>query len=257
MKFLDTVSKKQNIIILIMLILIFIFLITPILQVSQYNVPSADDYTYGANTYKIWKNTHNIFSIIKEAGLEVIRTYKDWQGTFSAVFIFALQPSIFGVNFYKITTIILLTSFTFSNIFLVKTIANKLFNYYKKSPIFIVSLILIIFSLEFIPVPRESLFWWNGSTYYTLFYCIMLITIALLINLIKSGNNKNIINTIIIILLTIILGGSNYCTSLQYVSILSLLTILCFINKNNKKWYMLLINIIGIFALIISMIAPR
>ena len=231
--------------------------ITPVVQLSQYNVPSADDYTYGANTYRVWKNTHNIFLLLKEAGAEVVRTYRDWQGTFSAVFIFALQPSIFGFNFYKITTIILLTFFIFSNIFLIKTIVNKLFNYYKKSLIYIISLILITVSLEFVPVPRESLFWWNGSVFYTLFYCVMLITISLLIKLIKSGANKDIFNTIIIILLTIILGGSNYCTALQYVSILSLLTILCFINKNNKKWYMLLINIIGIISLIISMIAPR
>ena len=257
MKFLDTIDKSQNIIILVILILIFILIMIPVIQISQYNVPSADDYTYGQNTYKIWKNTHNIFLVIKEAINEVTSTYINWQGTFSAVFLFTIQPGIFGLDFYKITTTILLTFFIISNIFLVKTISKVLFNYNKNDLPFIISFVLIMFSLEYIPFPRESLFWWNGASFYTLFYSIMLISISLLIRLIKSTDKKNIIiNTIISVILTIILGGGNYCTALQYVIILFLLTILCFYNKNNNKWNMLTIAILGILSLIISIIAP-
>lgn len=209
-------------------------------------------------TYNTWENSHNIFSVLRAAGEQVLSKYNDWQGTFSAILLFSMQPSIFGLQYYSLTTIILLAFFIISNVFLVKTIAKTLFNYNKNSLVFYISFILIIFSLEFVPVPRESLFWWNGSIFYTFFYSIMLIAIAILIRLIKSANAKHtIINTIISILLSIIIGGGNYCTALQYVTIITLLAIILFVKKNDKKWNMLSIAMIGILSLLISMIAPR
>ena len=256
-KTLDFIKSKSNIIIAIGVILCAIILIIPILNIALYNTPSTDDYSYGFETHMAWENTHNIFSVLKEAFKNIAETYRDWQGTFSAVFMFSMQPSIFGIQFYSITTFVLIFILLISNICLTKTIARRLFNYTKNSAVYIISIILTIFAIEMLPNPVQSLFWWNGSIYYTFYYSIMLLTISAIIKLITSENKKSlIIWTILSILLSVFLGGGNYPTALSYILILALVTLSLFISKNKNKYFILTITVITIISLLISMVAP-
>ncbi len=256
-KITDILCKKSDIIITIVVIVLAILAILPIFIMARYNVPAADDYSYSVTTHRVWEETHNVFLVLKAAGEKIASTYNEWQGTFSAVFLFALQPSIWGVNFYGLSTLILVFALLISNLYLIKTMAKKIFNYEKKLLVIILSLVTTIVAIEFVPDSRESLFWWNGASYYTLFYSIMLITIGVIIRLITSEDKKkNIINTIISIILSIIIGGGNYPTALMFIIISVLITFILFVLKNNKKWNMLAISIVSIISLGISMIAP-
>lgn len=256
-KTLDFIKSKSNIIIAIGVILCAIILIIPILNIALYNAPSTDDYSYGFETHMAWENTHNIFSVLKEAFKNIAETYRDWQGTFSAVFMFSMQPSIFGIQFYSITTFVLIFILFISNICLTKTIARRLFKYTKNSAVYIISTILTIFAIEMLPNPVQSLFWWNGSIYYTFYYSIMLLTISAVIKLITSENKKSLIVwTILSILLSVFLGGGNYPTALSYILILALVTLSLFISKNKNKYIILAITVITIISLLISMVAP-
>ncbi len=249
--------KNQEVITIILIVIVSLALLIPILIVSKYNVPSADDYSYGYLTYQTWNNTHNIFSLLNAVVETIVTYYFTWQGTFAAIFLFALQPSIFGLNCYWITTTILLTFLISSNIYLVKTISQKIFGYTKKSTVIILSLLPTMFAIEFVPNPRETLFWWNGAIYYTFFYSLALIALGIIIQLIKSESRKaTIINNIIIVILALIIGAGNYCTALSFIIILTLLTIYCLVKKNNKKWNMLVITVVCLIALIISILAP-
>lgn len=250
-------KKHSNFIIAIGVIICAVILIAPILNIAIYNMPSTDDYSYGLETHHAWVESHNVFNVIKEAFKRIGTTYQNWQGTYSAVFFFALQPSIFGVQFYSITTFVLLFTLLLAHICLVKTIAKKLFNYTKNSIVFIISLILTLFAIETLPDPVQSLFWWNGSTYYTFFFSIMLITIASIINFITSKSKKGqwgwfILST----LLSAFLSGGNYPTALSYTLILAIITLSLFILKNKKKYYMVVMTAITAICFLISMIAP-
>lgn len=256
-KIINKVKEKSNWIITIITIIVVILALLPILKMARYNVPAADDYSYSITTHRAWSETHNVFEVFKEAVKKIGSTYNEWQGTFSAVLLFSLQPSIWGIEWYSISTIILLAFLIFSNIFLVKTIAKKIFNYTKNCPVLIIALVPTILAIEYVPDARESLFWWNGASYYTLFYSIMLIAMGIIIRLTKSETKKaNIINTVIAVLLAIIIGGGNYPTALIFIMMLALITILLFITKNNKKWNLLAITVVSIISLGISMIAP-
>ncbi len=59
-----------------------------------------------------------------------------------------------------------------------------------------------------------------------------------------------------LILLTIIIGGGNYPTALIFIMMSFLATAYLFITKNNKKWSLLGVTLVGIISLGISMIAP-
>ena len=256
-EFLEKVKGKSSIITAVTVCLLTIVSLIPIFIMAKYSMPAADDYSYSITTYHAWEETHNIFAVLKSAFEKIGETYNNWQGTFSAVLLFSLQPSVFGIEFYGIGTIILVLALLFSNWYLVKTIAKKCFNYSKNSLVLILALVPTAISIQFLPDARESLFWWNGASYYTLFYSIMLIAIGVMIRVIKSEKKKNtIINMVGLILLTIIIGGGNYPTALIFIMMSFLAAAYLFITKNNKKWSLLGVTLVGIISLGISMIAP-
>ena len=88
-------------------ILVLIIILIPLIYIAKYNHSCADDYSYGILTHQSWKNTHSIIEVVKTAIKQVGITYQNWQGTFSAVFLMALQPAIFGEEYYWIKIIVL------------------------------------------------------------------------------------------------------------------------------------------------------
>ena len=77
-------------------------MLVPMLVVARYNVPCADDYHYGASTYHTWQATHSLAAVLRAAGEKVAERYVNWQGTYSAIFLMALQPAVFGNGFYAL-----------------------------------------------------------------------------------------------------------------------------------------------------------
>ena len=76
-----------------------VLMLVPMLLVARYNVPCADDYHFGAPTHAAWQATHSLAAVVKAAGEKVAERYANWQGTYSAMFLMALQPAVFGNGF--------------------------------------------------------------------------------------------------------------------------------------------------------------
>ena len=91
-------------------VLALILLLVPMLKAAEYDVPSADDYANGLPTYRAWTRTGSIFSVLKAAWRHTAGLYRTWQGTFSAIFLFALNPMIFGEQYYPIGPWLILAS---------------------------------------------------------------------------------------------------------------------------------------------------
>lgn len=80
----------------ILAICILILSIIPIVAIGPYLHQFADDYVFGAPVYKAWTATHSLGACIQAAWDESMHIYQTWQGTYSACFLMALQPGIFG-----------------------------------------------------------------------------------------------------------------------------------------------------------------
>lgn len=93
----------------ILAICILILSIIPIVAIGPYLHQFADDYVFGAPVYKAWTATHSLGACIQAAWDESMHIYQTWQGTYSACFLMALQPGIFGK--YWLVPIILLGGF--------------------------------------------------------------------------------------------------------------------------------------------------
>ena len=80
----------------------FILSIIPLIAISFYNAPSADDFSFSQTTADAWRETNSLAQVIK-AGLEKTgQIYETWQGSFAGVFLMTLQPAIFGEGAYFI-----------------------------------------------------------------------------------------------------------------------------------------------------------
>lgn len=245
--------NKQNLL-TVLIISIFILILLPMIYISKFNNPSADDYSYGIETHKKWEETHSFIEVIKTGIEKTQKTFIEWQGSFTAVFLMTIQPAIFGEQYYFISTIFLISIFVISNIYLMKIIMKDYLNC-SRNLFLIVALSLITLSIQFVPYPVESFYWFNGSIYYTFFYSILLILIGKILVILKEENTKKL-NTIIACFLAFCIGTSNYCTALVCCMILAVVEFVLIIQKNKKGVNVAIILLICLTGLLISAKAP-
>lgn len=99
---------NKNVIYSTVLITLVLISLMPLIRLCKYNHPSADDFPYAFRTYHEWIETHSLWRVLKEAVNTTLYYYNNWQGLYSSAFFLALQPSIFGEQFYALTGVFLL-----------------------------------------------------------------------------------------------------------------------------------------------------
>jgi len=208
-------KKKFDIINVIEITTIVLFLISliPILWVSFYSHPVFDDFSYSKYVhFAVLDPDSSLFSLIKGALREVKESYHTWQGTFSAIFLFAFQPGVYKIPCYWLTAFIMIGSLTFSSIYLWIVIVSTIFKTRKELAV-IIALLLLEMQIQFVPDIKEAFYWWNGTIYYTFFFSLLLVEIGVLIQL---WNAKKHISLLVIsaTLLGIVIGGGNYSSAL-------------------------------------------
>ena len=102
-----TISYKT---IWILLVCILALLLFPMLYISKFNIPSADDYSYGLLAHNIVENGGTIADVFKTMIDQFRYFYENWQGTFSCVFLALFQPAAFGEQYYIIVPYMILLS---------------------------------------------------------------------------------------------------------------------------------------------------
>lgn len=98
-------------------VLLFVLSLLPVLAIAFYDHPCSDDYSYGLYAAQTVREGGSLWDILAAAARETRETYLDWQGTFSAVFLMALQPAAFGEAYYAITPYLMLGSLIFGSCF--------------------------------------------------------------------------------------------------------------------------------------------
>lgn len=181
-------KKNQDTIIALAISAAFIISIIPVLYCAFFAHPLYDDYGYSLDVHYAIQNGGGITDILQAAAHKVKEMYFEWQGTFTAIFIFALQPGVFLEKYYFLTTFIMIGSLSASSFFIVETIIVRWLNG-KMSYVFIISSLLMICYIQFMPDKLQGLYWFNGSSYYTLFYSISLFLIGILIRLVINTNS--------------------------------------------------------------------
>lgn len=214
---LKSTKVKEKSVFLVLLVGMAVLLL-PMLAIARYNVPSADDYSYGVYTHLAWERSHSLIEVIKGSVRRVNESYWNWQGTYTAVFVFSLQPAIFGEAWYPLTTYIMLISLLGGIAYLVTTVFRQILKaaWYQTG---IVILVISAVCTQLSPSPVESFYWFNGSAYYTFFFGISLVLYAKILTYIRLSDAalspvKKTLRLLSLTILSAIVAGTNFVTVL-------------------------------------------
>lgn len=230
---------------------LFIVSLLPLLVISFYNFPSADDFSFTIDIYKSL-NSNGLAGLIVALFNNIKHFYFNWQGTFTAIAIMSLQPSLFDVNLYFITTFVLLGFFIWGTFSLCKTICCDylhLDKYYYK----IIAILISTICIQGLPSLVQGFYWWNGAIYYTFFFSLSLLQISNILKYLKYDKRKNFVLAFV---LTFLVAGSNFVTVSNQVIMMTMFMIFLFVKKHPKRYQMLGIAILLYVVAAFNLLAP-
>ena len=235
---------------------IFILCIIPILSAGHYAHPLYDDYRYSHRVHEVLMQNGGFADLIRAAVKQVQWTYRNWQGTFSAVFLFAFQPGVFSQDLYFLTTWIMVLGLFLSTLFFCWT-AIVTWLHARKEYAVLLAVLISICTIQFVPDKQGAFFWFNGSCYYTLFYSFALIYFSALIRFVITKKISGIVGWLILLLpMTVLMAGANYTTGLFCCEMMAVATVFLLIRKHPRSWVVLLLTVALIYLFTISTSAP-
>ena len=244
----------------ILLLAGIVAVLIPMLAIARYNVPCVDDYSYGNLTYSAWKQSHSLLDVLEKGVQTVILNYSGWQGTYSAVFAFSLQPAVFGEQWYSLTTYIMLISLCGGIVYLFDVVFRRILNAaWHQTGIAII--VVLAVCTQFLPSPVQAFYWYNGSVYYTFFFGISLVLYAKILTYIRLpaaelSPAKRILRLLSLSVLSVIIAGANYVTALTTAIVYTCVLALMLIRKKYSCLSLLAPFCVFIVGFIVSVTAP-
>lgn len=229
-----------------------ICVLVPMMLAARYNFPSADDFRFGAETRRVLIDTGSFLAVIGEAARVTADTYMTWQGSFTGIFLMALQPAIFGEGAYWVTTPIMLI-FLIGGVFFLFCTLFPLVLGMRRDVAAIAAALTSIILTQLLPSPVQSFYWYNGSVYYTLIFGVALITLAVGIRLIKFGGWAR---QLTVCVLCVFIGGGNLVTALSMCVLGACALALGAILRDRRTRRLILPFILLVAALAINAAAP-
>ena len=260
-------SGKFAVKVSVFLVLVFIAGLIPVALISQYNYPCADDFGFSAYSHIAWQETHSFFSFIVGAIQTVVERWFGWQGTFSSIFVMALQPSIWGESFYCLVPWIMIGFMSISTLYLLHVILRRIIR--TDRSIFIsISMIYLFFALECMIDKTQGFFWFNGAAHYMIPHSIALFLTGLLIRYLTEKPSAAVGRfsrislrraglLLLICIASIFVGGSNYITGLiSAVLFISVLFLLLLSHKKREAGLLALPLVLFGTAFLLNILAP-
>lgn len=226
--------------------------LAPMLIAAQYDAASADDLSFGARAHLAYADTGSVPAAIAAAAEEARIAYSTWQGSFSAIFLMALQPGVFAEGLYAATPWIMLISLALGVFLICRAVLAGLMTLPRECAYIAASVILILCT-QLLPSPVQGFYWYNGAVYYTLFFGVTLAAAALGGRLVRRGG---LWRGALLTALCAFIGGGNYVTALA-AAIVCASALLLGIILRDRRYIRLIAPFAALLAaLIISAAAP-
>jgi len=234
-------------------ILLFVLLLLPVLYLSFVNRASGDDYGYGVYTRAAWMGSHSLIEVLRAVWQTVRLYYYAWQGTWFSVSVFSLQPEVFHDSAYVIVAFMMLFLWIGSTLYLFHQILCRNMKFQKWCAL-LITICFLMLSIEFVPSPKSSIFWFNGCAHYMLPFAMCQMAAAWLLKYGETYRKRYLIG---IILFMMLLGGSNYQAALLILIVACYIGISVWSLKRDKRILFLAFPVLfEIVGLLVSMTAP-
>ncbi len=241
----------------LLLFIVLIVSLVPLLMMAKYDYPYGDDLRFSQSVTALRETDDSIGATLTEAVHVVKQIRESWQGTFSAIFLMALQPGAFDFSAYHWTPYIMFFALIFATFFLTYTVLIRIMKIDFRSWLIITFLILLL-SITLSSSVCEGFFWYNSAIFYTFFHSLLLVQIScVLLAFMCAHPVKRALLTVLSLALTLFISGGNYATNMVLGEFL-LLALLYSIKKSDRKMIPAILSLMVVFALgmVISMSAP-
>lgn len=177
-----------------------------------YVYPQGDDFEYGAYAHQAIEAGYGLQGALGGAAKMVAKSYKIWQGTFSSIFLMALQPGIWGEKYYHLTPLLLIGLLLSALFFFMDSLFRKVCGA-KKREVFLLFLMAAFLMTQLVPAQVSAFYWWNGAIHYTgaiafLFYMVSFVIRA------AVGTSKKKFYITAACVAAVMVGGGNLVTAL-------------------------------------------
>ena len=235
--------------------IIFVLTSIPLFVVGLFNAPAIDDFYYSVQTMPVFRQTSSVIQTIAATFAQVADTYLNWQGSYAAVFLFALHPAVFGEAWYAVCTFHLLgsllaASWLFSWVLFCRVLKVDCTCWLA------VTLITLLLGIHLVPSPVQSYYWWNGSIYYTFFYSLSLVFFSLVFLGLNASKKTKWFYLLGQVVLAFLLGGGNMVTALFSLVVLVLLMGGLVIRRDQRVWQLVLPLLIFASGFAVNILSP-
>lgn len=137
----------------------------PIVLSGRYVYPQGDDFDYSALCHRVWVEGQGFSGVLKAAFAQVAEAYVGWQGTFSSLFLMALQPGVCDTDGYHLVPFLLSFLCIAATCLLFYALLYKICGASKKETVFTASCVSLLI-VQLVPAKAHAFFWYNGAIHY-------------------------------------------------------------------------------------------
>lgn len=187
--------------------------LAPLVAIAPFDRPGADDFAYSAPTHEVVLDSGGIASVVGTAAEISAHAFQTWQGLYTSAFLFALQPGIFGAQWYQIGAYAMLLCIVLSSLYFSYAFSRYLLG--TRGLLWVpTGLLLATCLLQGMPQVVEAVYWFNGAVNYTPWFCAAMVTSGCCITALQAegGLHRNVMVALASVLV-LAAGGANYMPS--------------------------------------------
>ncbi len=225
----------------------------PILAVSGYLHPMADDYVFAAPVHHAWLQTHSPVAVLRAALDVAVTMYHKWQGTYTACFIMSLQPGAFG--HYWLTPFLLIGSYIAASYTFGMAVMRRMLGA-RTSEAVLVTTVVTMASIQFVASVYDAYYWFNGAVYYTFYYSVLLVLAAVLVVHATGQGLRRRVTAVVALPLTVFLAGGNFSTGLAAPALMVFTVVVMRLRGKRVPRLFFVVFAVYCLAFLLSVAAP-
>lgn len=240
---------------------LFILSMLPLMYCAVYDYATGDDLGYSAAVHQLMISHASLGDILQSIWEQVVRSWYTFQGTWSSIVLFQLQPGIWGERVYSITPWIALLCLCGGTGYLLWDLLVRRLHFQNGLFCAILS-ILMTLTIQYMPRIRGGMFWYTSVAHYVIPYGVALLCVTWAMRWLDTGWKQYYIP---MLLLMAYLGGAGY-PPIVLATVLFLLMILgtvCgvmgrgSVKVRMKRAFLLLIPLfLELIGFVVSAMAP-
>ena len=185
---------------------ILILSLLPILYCSFFVRATGDDLAYSAALHRVMVHGGSLADALEAICRQVVQSWYGYQGTWSSIILFQLQPGIWGDAVYAITPWISLGMIAAGTWCFLREVLCRHGGFRPAYALSIFS-ILLFCSIQYIPKIRGGIFWYTSVAHYCIPYGVALLCVSSALTFLRTGRRRSLVGASIG---CAYLGGAGY-----------------------------------------------